>query len=94
MQELPKWRCHKTVRADKIHHRRTSGTLVLESGVEIDLLDRAHADLGKRLDAMMPMQLSGGYYVRYEDGYESWSPAKAFEEGYTRIDVDPYLQTR
>ena len=27
----------------------------------------------------------GGYYVRYEDGYESWSPAEAFEEGYTKI---------
>ena len=25
----------------------------------------------------------GGYLVRYEDGYESFSPAKAFEEGYT-----------
>ena len=27
----------------------------------------------------------GGYYVQYADGYESWSPAEAFEEGYTRI---------
>ena len=27
----------------------------------------------------------GGYYVVYDDGYKSWSPAKAFEEGYTRI---------
>lgn len=27
----------------------------------------------------------GGYYVRYEDGYESFSPAEAFESGYTRI---------
>ena len=27
----------------------------------------------------------GGYYVVYEDGYKSWSPAAAFEEGYTRI---------
>lgn len=26
----------------------------------------------------------GGYYVRYEDGYESWSPAEAFEAGYVR----------
>lgn len=26
----------------------------------------------------------GGYYVVYADGYKSWSPAKAFEEGYTR----------
>ena len=25
-----------------------------------------------------------GYYVRYPDGYESWSPATAFEEGYTK----------
>ena len=29
---------------------------------------------------------SGGYYVRYPDGYESWSPAEAFEEGYTLVD--------
>lgn len=26
-----------------------------------------------------------GYYVVYDDGYKSWSPAKAFEEGYTKI---------
>ena len=25
---------------------------------------------------------AGGYYVLYEDGYESWSPAEAFEGGY------------
>jgi hypothetical protein len=28
---------------------------------------------------------AGGYYVVYADGYKSWSPAKAFEEGYTRV---------
>jgi hypothetical protein len=27
----------------------------------------------------------GGYFVVYADGYESYSPAQAFEEGYTRI---------
>jgi hypothetical protein len=27
----------------------------------------------------------GGYFVVYDDGYKSFSPAKAFEEGYTRI---------
>ena len=26
-----------------------------------------------------------GYYVLYNDGYESWSPKKAFEEGYNLI---------
>jgi len=29
---------------------------------------------------------SGGYYVLYEDGYASFSPAEAFESGYTLID--------
>jgi hypothetical protein len=27
----------------------------------------------------------GGYYVLYDDGYESWSPAAAFESGYTLV---------
>ena len=27
----------------------------------------------------------GGYYVVYGDGYRSYSPARAFEEGYTRL---------
>ena len=27
----------------------------------------------------------GGYYVVYADGYKSFSPATAFEEGYTKI---------
>jgi hypothetical protein len=28
----------------------------------------------------------GGYYVRYKDGYESYSPVEAFEAGYTLYD--------
>jgi hypothetical protein len=28
----------------------------------------------------------GGSYVRYEDGYESFSPAAAFESGYTKVE--------
>lgn len=28
---------------------------------------------------------AGGYYVVYEDGYASFSPAKAFEESYTLV---------
>lgn len=27
----------------------------------------------------------GGYYVVYKDGYKSFLPAKAFEDGYTEI---------
>lgn len=32
--------------------------------------------------------LAGGYFVRYADGYESWSPAEAFESGYKEITED------
>jgi hypothetical protein len=32
-----------------------------------------------------PMPEVGWYYVQYPDGYESFSPAAAFEEGYTLI---------
>jgi len=28
----------------------------------------------------------GDYLVRYEDGYLSWSPKKAFENGYTKVE--------
>ena len=28
----------------------------------------------------------GGYLVRYEDGYLSWTPAEPFESGYTLVD--------
>lgn len=28
---------------------------------------------------------AGGYFVTYKDGYISYSPAKAFEEGYARL---------
>jgi hypothetical protein len=28
---------------------------------------------------------AGGYYVVYKDGYKSFSPAEAFEEGYTKL---------
>lgn len=30
--------------------------------------------------------LIGGYLVRYEDGYTSWSPAEAFEGGYKVVE--------
>lgn len=35
------------------------------------------------------VELVGGYFVRYDDGYTSWSPAEAFEKGYTPLTHDP-----
>lgn len=33
----------------------------------------------------IPKNLLGGYLVKYEDGYTSWSPAVAFEGGYKLV---------
>lgn len=85
---LPVWRCHKEVWAARITgwgEGFLSGddeTLILEVGSDVQV--------SKALKARLPdgqaKNAVGGYYVRYADGYESWSPAKAFEEGYSRRD--------
>lgn len=79
---LPRWKSHKTVWAAKITGVRTVGD---EHQWVLDIGGYAPATAAL-LARVPPGQFPvGGYYVRYEDGYESWSPAKAFEEGYTRL---------
>jgi hypothetical protein len=79
--ELPQYKCHKVVRAAKITEFRGNGTdypdLILgEIGGVVSLLPEWH-------EKHQPYV--GGYYVIYEDGYKSFSPASAFEGGYTRM---------
>lgn len=86
MAELPQWYSHKKVRAAKIERVDLAATseptlLYLEGDFEISVTDEwigRHTPKGGIL-----IDLVGGYFVRYIDGYESWSPAKAFEDGYT-----------
>ena len=79
---LPKWQSHKVVEAGKIGRiaEHVEGGFLLT----LDLPDNWTAEVQvsqEYFDKHNP--LPGGYYVRYPgDGYESWSPAKAFEEGY------------
>lgn len=86
---LPRWRSHKIVSADKIIGVQappdTYGAVVdrwvLECGIVVDV----HRELAARAQGQI---LIGGYYVRYADGFQSWAPAAAFEEGYTLLDDD------
>jgi hypothetical protein len=88
MPELPQYQCHKTVRAAKIAevqlycHPTTGGCLKLISsfGLALPRVEVSESYLAKH------QPVAGGYYVLYEDGYESFSPAEAFESGYTRIE--------
>ena len=80
--ELPRYRCHKEVRAAKITGFRDNGNpdmpdlLLGEIGGVVTLLPDWHAKHNPQV---------GGYYVEYDDGYKSYSPAAPFETGYTRI---------
>jgi hypothetical protein len=88
---LPKWKCHKIVEAAKIvalsgqpaSGARPARLALWFEGDEVVDVDQKFIHKAPSND---PQSLVGGYYVRYEDGYESWSPAAAFEAGYTRLD--------
>ncbi len=84
MSDLPRWQCHKQVSADRIVqlNRTPEGrrAWVLAGGAVIEV----SPDLAARAAKMTRDDL--GYYVRYDDGYESWSPSKAFEDGYSRLE--------
>ena len=87
--EMPKYKCHKEVWALKIkaikldgegEDRETDGSAMItpeEDRYEPFKVDSAYMHKHK--------PQVGGYYVVYEDGYKSFSPAKALEEGYARI---------
>ncbi len=82
MSQLPKYRCHKVVRAAKILALRE----VPDFGPVLDL-EGGHE---RPCKVGWDEKIVGGYYVEYDDGYASWSPAKAFEEGYRRSsETDP-----
>lgn len=79
--EMPKYRCHKEVHALKIQdvkrHSNGDGSLVVKA---------PFASINKTKDWLHKHNPQpGGYLVVYKDGYESFSPAEAFEDGYTRI---------
>ena len=91
-REMPKYQSHKKVWALKIkeivfdsdlakaENRETDGSATItpeEVGYAPFKVD--HAYISKHSPK------AGGYYVLYKDGYKSWSPAGAFEDGYSQM---------
>lgn len=85
---MPRYQCHKRVHALKLvsvgRHSDGSCTLFPHDSqrfapvlADAELASRVHEQPG-----------DSGYLVIYEDGYRSWSPTKAFEDGYTLL-TDP-----
>lgn len=79
--EMPRYQCHKIVRALKIYeviiHLR-GGWLHFDEPFAMILFTK---DWGQQYNPV-----AGGYYVVYEDGSTSYSPAEAFESGYRLLD--------
>lgn len=76
---LPLYKCHKRVWALQI------ARVDRNSGVLYFLEDRYPPRVvGEEYVARHDPQPTG-YWVRYVDGYESYSPKQAFEDGYTPV---------
>lgn len=85
--KLPLYKCHKTVRAAKIKELR-----VRQSGIADVFVEGMDSPLVQPSDWVERHQPRvGGYLVQYEGGYESYSPADAFENGYTRIEEPAHV---
>ena len=78
--EMPKYKCHKEVWALKIEelHSSEDGSAMLVPA------ERGFAGIRVPPEYVAKHKPeAGGYYVVYSDGYRSFSPAKAFEDGYS-----------
>ena len=86
--EMPRYKSHKQVWALKIEKiidptekgNESDGSRILH------FVDTRYAPI--RVDHAYVTKHkpeAGGYYVLYADGYKSWSPAQAFEEGYSLV---------
>lgn len=86
---LPQYKSHKIVGALKIKS-------ILRDGVGENRETDVSTEITPEEDGYAPFTVSseymnkhkpqvGGYFVVYEGGYQSFSPADAFENGYTLI---------
>jgi hypothetical protein len=83
--ELPRYKCHKEVRALRIKEINCEPSNP-DAGADIIPIDSAYSPIEVSVEYLMKHSPQpNGYYVLYEDGYESYSPAEAFESGYTLI---------
>ena len=90
--EMPRYRCHKEVWALKIRDIVPDSEQATAEGRETDGSATIIPDEEGYAPFKVPREYvakhsprKGGYYVVYKDGYVSYSPAEAFESGYTKL---------
>lgn len=78
---LPKYQSRKIVKGAKII---SIVDLIGDCGLELNLEGDQKVAISRDW-YVKHSAASGGYYVIYDDGYTSWSPAEAFENGYVKL---------
>ena len=78
---LRSFQCHKIVQAAKIE---TMSSFVGEGPITLHLEGNKSINVSRDW-VMKHSPITGGYFVLYNDGYTSFSPADAFEDGYSRV---------
>jgi hypothetical protein len=76
---LPRYKCHKEVHALKIGAVSVINRMLIPVDLNYGPIRVTTDYLAKHRPE------TGGYYVVYDDGYLSYSPAEPFEKGYTLI---------
>jgi hypothetical protein len=87
------YKSHKVVEAARIEGVY-SGSIMLEGntparteGASGRIMEAIESDISRQGSApSLTARAEFGYLVKYQDGYLSYSPKAAFEEGYTQID--------
>ena len=87
--QLPRWKSHKEVYADtivdiKLANPDDEHPCFDYAGFDVVLACNAVVCVSNEMIARHKPSI-GEYLVQYDDGYISWSPAKAFEDGYVRV---------
>ena len=90
--EMPKYKCIKTVWALKIKKIELDSDIAKKENRPTDCSaiitpeELGYAPFRVSAEYFQKHQpVAGGYYVVYEDGYKSFSPADAFEKGYVSL---------
>jgi hypothetical protein len=81
-REMPRYQCHKQVWALKIKDidfDTLGGAVITPSDAGYAPFEVDGAYCGKHSPEV------GGYFVVYDGGYKSYSPAEAFEAGYAKL---------
>lgn len=96
LEQLPQYSSHKTVRAARIEEiirsdpRQFGSPARLRLALPGSALEQGARDPASEFEVAGEWMAKhtpyiGGYFVVYAGGYQSFSPAEAFEEGYTRL---------